>query len=87
MQVQTAIKLKGQTTKFSKKLGMRKVLKSIGMQRKKAKKAVSNVKRKAYDDLYNRLNTKEDEKTYKLAKLRERKTKDFNYIIYVKGED
>ena len=49
---------------------------------------VSNVKLKAYDDLYNRLDTNEGEKTiYKLAKLRERKTKDFNYIKCVKGED
>ena len=37
---------------------------------------ISNVKLKAYDDLYNRLNMKEGEKTiYKLTKLKERKTK------------
>ena len=49
---------------------------------------VSNAKLKAYDDLYNRLDTKEGKKDiYKLAKLRERKTKDFNYIKCVKGED
>ena len=49
---------------------------------------ISNAKLKAYNDLYNRLNMKEGEKTiYKLAKLRKRKTKDHNYIKCIKGED
>ena len=38
--------------------------------------------------VYIRLDTKEGEKDiYKLPKLREKKTKDFNYIKYVKSED
>ena len=67
---------------------MRRVLKKYRDAKKEAKKAVSNTKLKAYDNLYNKLDMKEDEKDiYKLEKLRERKTKDFNYIKCVKGED
>ena len=45
--------------------------------KKKAKKAISNIKLKAYDDLYNRLNMRKDKKTiYKLEKLKERKIKE-----------
>ena len=55
---------------------------------KEAKKVVGNTKLKDYNNLYNKLDMKECEKDiYKLAKLRERKTKDFNYIKCVKGED
>ena len=78
--------LKGQTTKFGKRLG--KSLKKYRDVKKEAKKVISNTKLKAYDNLYNKLDTKEGKNDiYKLAKLRERKTKDFNYIKCVKGED
>ena len=41
-----------------------------------AKRAVSVAKGKAYDDLYQRLDTKEGEKDiYRMARIRERKTK------------
>jgi hypothetical protein len=51
----------------------------------------------AYDDLYQRLSTKEGEKdVYKMARIRERKTRDLNqvkcikdgmYQLLVKGQD
>ena len=42
----------------------------------------------AYDDLYTRLDSKEGEKrVYKLAKIRERKTRDFNQVQCIKSED
>ena len=45
-------------------------------------------KLKAYDDLYTRLDSKEGEKrVYKLAKIRERKTRDFNQVKCIKSED
>ena len=41
---------------------------------KKARRATSEAKRWAYDELYQRLGTKEGEKgVYKMAKIRERK--------------
>ena len=46
-----------------------------------AKRAVSVAKGKAYDDLYQRLGTKEGEKDiYRMARIRERKTRDINQI-------
>ena len=49
--------------------------------RKEAKKVIRDAKFKAYDDLYDKLGTNDGEKdVYKLAKLRERKTRDFNHI-------
>ena len=42
---------------------------------------MSVVKGKAYDDLYQRLGTKEGEKDiYRMAKIRERKTRDANQM-------
>ena len=56
--------------------------------RKEAKKVIKDAKFKAYDDLYDKLGTKDGEKdVYKLAKLRERKTRDFNHIKCIKNED
>ena len=50
-----------------------------------AKRAVSVAKGKAYDDLYLRLGTKEGEKDiYRMARIRERKTKDINQIKCIK---
>ena len=49
--------------------------------RKEAKKIIIDAKFKAYDDLYNKLGTKDKENdVYKLAKLRGRKIRDFNHI-------
>ena len=56
--------------------------------RKEAKKVIRDAKFKAYDDLYDKLGIKDGEKdAYKLAKLRERKTRDFNHIKCIKNED
>ena len=46
---------------------------------------MSVAKGKAYDDLYQRLGTKEGEKDiYRMAKIRERKTRDVNQIKCIK---
>ena len=50
-----------------------------------AKRTVSVAKGKAYDDLYQRLDTKKGEKDiYRMAKIRERKTRDVNQIKCIK---
>ena len=56
--------------------------------RGKAKKAVSEARGQAYAGLYQKLNTKEGEKdVYKIAKLRERKTRDFTEIRCIKDDN
>jgi hypothetical protein len=48
---------------------------------------VSEVRGQAYAELYRKLDTKEGENVvYKMAKLRERKTKDFNQVKCIKDE-
>ena len=55
--------------------------------KKTAKRAVSEAKGRAYDDLYRRLSTKEGEKdVYKIARIRERKTRDLNQVKCIKDE-
>ena len=55
--------------------------------KKAAKRAVSEARGRAYEDLYQRLNTKEDERDiYKMAKIRERKTRDVNQVRCIKDE-
>ena len=49
---------------------------------------MSVAKGKAYDDLYQRLGTKEGEKNiYRMAKIREQKTRDINKIKCIKRWD
>jgi len=56
--------------------------------KKNAKRAVSEARGRAYEDLYQKLSTKEGEKNvYKIATLRERKTRDFNQVKCIKDED
>jgi hypothetical protein len=56
--------------------------------KKEVKKVVRDAKLKAYDDLYTKLGTQEGKKSiYKLAKLRDRKTKDFNNVKCIKSDD
>jgi len=56
--------------------------------KKNAKRAVSGARGRAYEDLYQKLSTKEGEKNiYKIAKLRERKTRDLNQVKCIKDED
>ncbi|KAM1721664.1 hypothetical protein TB2_022716 [Malus domestica] len=53
-----------------------------------AKKAVRKVKLVAYDDMYNRLDTKEGKlDIYKLARARKKKTRDLNQVRCIKDED
>ncbi|KAJ1253571.1 hypothetical protein BS78_K232400, partial [Paspalum vaginatum] len=53
--------------------------------KKIAKRAVSEAKGKAYDDLYQRLSTKGGEKdVYKMARIRDRKTRNLNQVKCIK---
>ncbi|PWZ36874.1 Craniofacial development protein 2 [Zea mays] len=55
--------------------------------KKSAKRAVSRARGQAYDDLYQRLDTKRGEKDiYRMAKIRERKTRDVNQVKCIKDE-
>jgi hypothetical protein len=55
--------------------------------RRNAKKAVSEAKGQVYTELDRKLDTKEGENdVYKMAKLRERKTRDFNQVKCIKDE-
>ena len=63
-------------------------LKNYKEAKKSAKRAVSKVRSKAYENLYKRLNTKNGERDiYKLAKVRERKTRDLNQVKCIKDEN
>ncbi|KAM1611225.1 hypothetical protein TB2_000020 [Malus domestica] len=56
--------------------------------KQEAKKAVREAKLAAYDDMYKRLDTKEGElDIYKLARAREKKTRDLNQVMCIKDED
>jgi hypothetical protein len=55
--------------------------------RRNTKKAVSKAMSQTYADLYRKLDMKNDENdVYKMTKLRERKTKDFNQVKCIKNE-
>jgi hypothetical protein len=55
--------------------------------KKTAKRAVSEAKGRVYDDLYQRLSTKEGENdVYKMARIWERTTRDLNQVKYIKDE-
>ena len=56
--------------------------------KQEVKKAVKEAKLAAYDDMYKRLDTKEGElDIYKLARAREKKTRDLNQVRCIKDED
>jgi len=56
--------------------------------KKVAKKVVAMAKNKAYERLYQKLETKESEKdVFKLARARERKSRDLGCVGCIKGED
>ena len=60
-------------------------IESYKIAKRAAKRAVSVAKGQAYDDLYQRLGTKEGEKDiYRLARIRERKARDINQIKCIK---
>ena len=55
------------------------------MTKKATKRAVSDARGLAYEDLYQRLDTKEGEREiYKMAKIRERKTRDVDQVKCIK---
>ena len=55
--------------------------------KKTAKRAVSEAKGRAYEDLYQYLSTKKGENDiYRMARARNRKTRDFNQVKCVKDE-
>ena len=54
--------------------------------KKIAKRAVSVAKGKAYEDLYQHLSTKEGDDIYRMTRVRERKTRDFNQAKCIKDE-
>ena len=55
--------------------------------KKTAKRAVSEAKGRAYEDLYRRLSTNEGEKDiYMMARARDRKIRDFNQVKCIKDE-
>jgi hypothetical protein len=55
--------------------------------KKIAKRAVSEANGRAYDDLYRRLSTKKGKNdVYKMARIRERKTRDLNQVKCIKDE-
>jgi hypothetical protein len=55
------------------------------LAKRSAKRAISVAKGQAFDDLYQRLGTKEGEKDiYRIARTRERKTRDINQIKCIK---
>ena len=48
---------------------------------------MSEVKGQAYEDLYRRLSTKEGEKDiYRMVRVRERKTRNFNQVKCIKNK-
>lgn len=54
-------------------------IKGYKIAKRVVKRAVSVAKGQAYDDLYQRQGTKEGEKNiYRMARIRERKTRDIN---------
>ena len=56
------------------------------MAKKTAKRPINVAKGRAYEDLYQRLSTKEGEDIYRIARVRERKTRDFNQVMCIKDE-
>ncbi|CAL5400242.1 unnamed protein product [Camellia sinensis] len=87
-EVQAVIKAKKECFKKWQKDRTEENLKSYRLANKEVKKVVREIKLKVYDDLYTRLDSKEGEKmVYKLAKMRERKTRDFNQVKCIKSED
>ena len=63
-------------------------MKNYKRAKKEAKKVVSKAKAKAWEHFYKKLDSKEGEKDiFKLAKARERKTKDLTHVRCIKDEE
>ena len=87
-EVQKSIKEKKDLKKTWDKTRNENTKKIYKEKKSKAKKAVDMAKGRAYDDLYARLETKEDEKElYRLARQRDRAGKDVQHVRVIKNEN
>ena len=85
-ELQETIKEKKEAKKAWDKIRNENTKKIYKEKVSKAKKAVAMAKRRAYDNLYARLETKEGEKElYRLAKQRDRAGKDVQHVRVFKG--
>ena len=86
--VQESIKGKKEAKKAWDKIRNENTKKIDKEKKSKAKKAVATAKGRAYDNLYATLETKEGEKElYRLARQRDRKGKDVQYVRVIKDEN
>ena len=87
-EVQESIKEKKEAKKAWDKIINENTKKIYKEKKSKAKKAVLMAKRRAYNDLYARLETKEVEKElYRLARQRDRAGKDVLHVEVIKDEN
>ena len=87
-EVQESIKEKKEAKKAWDKIRNENTKKIYKEKKSKAKKAVAMTKGGAYDDLYTRLETKEDEKElYRLARQRDRAGKDVQHVRVIEDEN
>jgi len=87
-EVKTAIKIKRDSYRYLKKNCDEVSFERYKLVKKEAKKAVQNAKAKVYKEVYEKLDTKEVEKDiYRIARIRERKTRDLCTMRCVKDED
>ena len=62
-------------------------MRGISLANKKAKKAVHNAKAKVYKEVYEKLDSKEVERIYRITRIRKRETKDLCVVRCVKDKD
>ena len=87
-EVQKSIKEKKEAKKAWDKTRNENTKKVYKEKKNKAKKAVAMAKGRVYDDLYARLETKEDEKElYRLARQRDRAGKDVQHVRVIKDKN
>ena len=87
-EVQKSIKEKKEAKKAWDKIRDKNTKKVYKEKKSKAKKAVAMAKRRTYDDLYARFETKEGEKElYRLARQRDRAGKDVQHVRIIKDEN
>ena len=87
-EVQKSIKEKKEAKKAWDKTRNENTKKIYKEKKSKAKKAVAMAKRRAYDNLHARLETKEGERElYRLARQRDRAGKDVQHVRVIKDEN
>ena len=57
------------------------------LAKREAKKAVNEARAKVYQDIYERLDSKEGENIYRIARMREKKTRDLDTIRCIKDHN